>query len=137
MKTINESIVVDSNVFISSILFKNSVPNRAVQKALAASQLLVSQSLLDEIDRVLFRSKFDRYTTAGERLEFLNFIKSSATLIPITQTIQACRDPKDNMILEVAINGNADLIITGDLDLLALSSFQSISIITPSQYLAF
>jgi predicted nucleic acid-binding protein len=52
--------------------------------------------------------------------------------VPITYIVHACRDRKDNMILEVAVNGRADLIITGDQkNLLTLGTFQTIPIITP------
>lgn len=56
--------------------------------------------------------------------------------ILIHQTVSACRDPKDNMILELAVNGKADVIVTGDQDLLTLGSFRGIPIWTPAQYLA-
>jgi predicted nucleic acid-binding protein len=46
-----------------------------------------------------------------------------------------CRDPKDDFILECAVLGNADVIVTGDKDLLALGEYEGIRIVTPRQYL--
>ncbi len=55
--------------------------------------------------------------------------------VEIIRKIKACRDPKDNKFLDAAINGQAEVIITGDKDLLILHPYQSIQIITPAQYL--
>ena len=59
-----------------------------------------------------------------------------ADRIPITRVIQVCRDPKDDKFLELAVNGAAQLIITGDADLLALHPFRRTEILTPARYLA-
>jgi predicted nucleic acid-binding protein len=56
-------------------------------------------------------------------------------LIDPSIEITVCRDPKDNMILELAVSGEADFIITGDEDLLILNPFQSIQILTPDAWL--
>ena len=61
------------------------------------------------------------------------FIRASL-LVNITETIAVCRDEKDNKFLELAVSGNANLIITGDLDLLELNPFQSIEILTPDRF---
>lgn len=56
--------------------------------------------------------------------------------MPITHAVRACRDPKDDKFLELAVNGRADLIVTGDRDLLDLNPFRDIPIIAPAEYLA-
>jgi len=61
---------------------------------------------------------------------------SAAEFIPIVQVVRGCRDPKDNKILEVALNGRADVIITGDQDLLAMNPWRGIAIVSPRDYLA-
>ncbi|WP_228060419.1 MULTISPECIES: putative toxin-antitoxin system toxin component, PIN family [unclassified Coleofasciculus] len=58
---------------------------------------------------------------------------SSIQFVKITETIPVCRDEKDNKFLELAVSGNANIIITGDLDLLVLNPFQSIEILTPDR----
>ncbi|HXZ42806.1 MAG TPA: putative toxin-antitoxin system toxin component, PIN family [Terriglobales bacterium] len=55
--------------------------------------------------------------------------------VPIIQLVQDCQDPSDNKFLEVALNGRADLILTGDAELLALDPWREIAILTPSEYL--
>jgi putative PIN family toxin of toxin-antitoxin system len=58
-----------------------------------------------------------------------------ADRIPITRVIQVCRDPKDDKFLELAFNGTALLIITGDVNLNALHPFRGIEILSPAAYL--
>jgi uncharacterized protein len=55
--------------------------------------------------------------------------------VPIIQTVRECRDPDDDKILELALNGRADVIITGDEDLLELHPWREIAILTPVSYL--
>ena len=59
---------------------------------------------------------------------------SAPELVAITEQIVACRDPTDDKFLELAINGHADLIVSGDADLLALDPFRGIAIITPAAF---
>ena len=88
-----------------------------------------------ELADVLGRPRIDRYVTIRERQEFLRLFNRMADRIPITRVIQVCRDPKDDEVLELAVNGAAQLIITGNADLLALHPFRGIDILTPAAYL--
>ena len=88
-----------------------------------------------ELREVLFRPKFDRYVDREERLRFLAELGSAAEVVPIIQVIRECRDPKDDRFLEVALNGEADTIITGDADLLGMSPWRGIEILSPSDHL--
>lgn len=79
--------------------------------------------------------KFDRYLSSKERESFFPLLGRVAIRIAIVRPIRACRDPKDDKFLEVAINGQADAIITGDSDLLELHPFLGIPILSPKQFL--
>ena len=95
----------------------------------------MSSSVLLELEDVLFRPKFDKYVTQFERRFFLsNFLKTVA-FIEVREMIKVCRDPKDNKILALAISGKAELIITGDQDLLVLNVFQNVKIMTIQEFL--
>jgi putative PIN family toxin of toxin-antitoxin system len=128
-------VVVDTNALVSRLLMPGSVPGRAVRKAVDEAQLLVSEATLEELADVLARPKFDPYVSIADRQEFIRLLGRIAELVPITYRVQARRDPKDDKFLELAINGRADLIVTGDRDLLELHPFRQISIITPAAYL--
>ena len=91
--------------------------------------------LVHEINRILLRQKFDPYLQIDQRELFLTELVQSGMLIEITETITACRDPKDNLILELAISGQADAVITGDKDLLVLNPFRGLPILTPESFL--
>jgi uncharacterized protein len=67
-------------------------------------------------------------------LEGLHRILTSAEAVAMTERIAVCRDPADDKLLELAVNGKADAIITGDLGLLALDTFREIPIITPAAF---
>src|SRR5215472_17460650 len=130
-----DRVVIDTNALISRLLLPASIPARAVSKAVAEDQLLASDDTIMELADVLGRPKFDPYVTIRERQEFLRLFNRIADRIPITRVIQVCRDPKDDKFLELAVNGTAQLIITGDADRLALHPFRGIEILTPASYL--
>lgn len=130
-----ERLVFDTNVIVSALLFPNSKPGRAFFPALHSSTVLVSEPLMSEVRDVLIRPKFDCYITADDRASLINLLIDEITLVSITVTLSACRDPKDNHVLELAVSGAATTIITGDRDLLALNPFQGIHVITPDDYL--
>ncbi len=131
-----ERIVVDTNVLVSRLLLPESVPGRAVRKVIDVARLLLSEATLAELARVLARAKFDRYVTVAERQGFLRRLGTIAVLVPIVHTIRASRDPGDDKFLELAVNGAAQRIVTGDADLLALDPFRGIGIVTLADYLA-
>lgn len=127
--------VFDTNALVSAVLLKPSVARQAFDRALAQGQLLISQATLDELNQVLRRPEFSKYVLEEERIEFITALVREATLIEITETIEECRDPKDNKFLELAISGRAHCIVSGDNDLLALHPFRGVSILTPRQFL--
>ncbi len=131
----SQRVVVDNNVIVSRLLLPASIPGQVMRKAIATGQLLLSDALLHELAGVLACAKFDPYVTIADRQEFLRLLNRVAERVPIVYTVHACRDSKDNMVLEAAVNGQAGIIVTGDKHLLALGLFQSIPIVTPASYL--
>jgi putative PIN family toxin of toxin-antitoxin system len=134
--TPNERFVFDTNVLVSALLFAESKPAQAFFTALRRGTILTSLAALHELSDVLQRKKFDKYLTVEEREVFLEQYTQTAATIDIGETIQACRDPKDDKFLEIAANGSATCIITGDPDLLTLHPFRAIPIVSPDTFLA-
>ncbi|HET9086950.1 MAG TPA: putative toxin-antitoxin system toxin component, PIN family [Acidobacteriaceae bacterium] len=130
-----QRIVVDTNALISRLLLPHSVPGRAVTKAVDSAQLLVSEATMNELADVLSRPKFDRYISLEDRQQFLVLLGRVVEFVSILRSIRICRDPGDDKFLEAAVNGSADLIVTGDADLLILHPFLTIPIVTPNAYL--
>ncbi len=133
MKT--KRFVIDTNVIISALIFSQSTTMQAFKEARQNGLILISAEILAELIDVLSRKKFDRYLSREIREDFLASLARETELITINETIDICRDPKDNKFLELAISGNATHIITGDKDLLELHPFRDILIVTPSQFL--
>ena len=130
-----ERIVVDTNALVSRLLLPDSVPARAVHKAVTEARLLVSDATLMELADVLSRAKLDPYVSIADRQQFLRLLGRISEMVPVVHTIRACRDPRDDKFLELAVNGEADIIVTGDDDLLVLNPFRDIPIVTPAAYL--
>ena len=132
---VSRRLVVDTNVFASAIIFPRSVPRRLVDDALDQGVVLFSDVTMSELTEVLSRSKFARYVSRRERELFLAQIGSAAEFVPIIRLVRECRDPKNDKFLEVALNGRADVIITGDADLLSLNPWKEIAILSPADFL--
>jgi putative PIN family toxin of toxin-antitoxin system len=129
-------VVVDTNLLVSRLLAPGSLPAQAVRRAVESGLLLMSEATAAELADVLARPKFDAYVTVADRQQYLRLLLRIAAMVPILHRVRACRDPADDKFLEVAANGEASLMITGDGDLLALRSFRGIPILTPARYLA-
>jgi putative PIN family toxin of toxin-antitoxin system len=126
--------VFDTNTIVSALLFRQSIPRQAFDKAFKDGTILQSVASAEELTSVLNRDKFDKYVTVSERTVFLISFVRKALAIETTTEITDCRDPKDNKFLALAIDGQADAIITGDDDLLVLHPFRGIPILTPREF---
>ena len=131
-----ERVVIDTNVLISSLFLTTSTPTQAVDKAVTKAQLVATTETLRELIGKLHSPKFDRYVRRERRDALLERVASLVEIIEVVQSIRASRDPKDDKFLEAAVNGRADVIVTGDKDLLDLNPFRGIAIVTPAAYLA-
>ncbi len=127
--------VVDTNVIISAALFERSTPYRVVELLLSEGHFLVSAETIAELERQLRRPKFDRYTSWDDREALIEVIQAKTVEVRVTERITACRDPKDDKFLDVAVAGEADALITGDADLLVLHPFRGIPILRPADFL--
>jgi putative PIN family toxin of toxin-antitoxin system len=129
-------VVLDTNALVSRLLVPQSLPARAVRLAIASGQVLASDATLTELADVLGRRKFDPYVTVADRQQFLRLLGRVVERVPIVHVVRACRDPKDDTFLELAVNGQAEVIVTGDRDLLALHPFRGIPVLTPAAFVA-
>lgn len=127
--------VFDTNVLVSALLLSDSKPRRALDLASLKGEVLLSLATLAEIHEVLSRKRFRRYVDEEDVRRFLAALARTAQWIEVNVSIVACRDPKDNKFLEIAVSGQATHIVTGDSDLLVLNPFQGIHIIPPHKFL--
>ncbi len=127
-------VVLDTNVWISALLFSSpdSIPVRALQRAVREDVLATSPELREETYRILT----EKFLWTQDRADVLldRFLARSFT-VRLTHTTTICRDPKDNMFLECAALAKADFLVAGDKDLLVLGSHAGTRIITPLEYI--
>ena len=128
-------VVVDTNVLVSRLILPDSLSAQALRRAELKARLLLSEATMYELADVLSRPKFDRYVSLENRKSFIQRLGQIAEFVPIIQVVRECRDPKDDKFLEVALNGRADVVITGDADLLVMHPWRGIAIISPADYL--
>lgn len=131
--------VLDTNVLLSGLLWRGPSYALLEQVRNGAVTFISSPELLAELAEVLARPKFDAILSrsATSRESMLVQIRMLAEVIdppPLAQPV--CRDPDDDAVLALARAAQADVIVSGDDDLLSLTSFESIPIVNPAQALA-
>ncbi len=131
-----ERVVLDTNVLISAVLSPLGKPFACLSWVLDNATLIVSRELLDEVETRLARPKFNKYVDDSRRRAFVADLALSAVQVELSGMLRVCRDPDDDKLLEMAVVGRADCLVTGDHDLLILDLFQRIPILTPAGFLA-
>ena len=127
--------VLDTNVLFSALLSSAGKPFACLSWVLDNATLLASRDLLLELDTRLARPKFEKYVNESRRSAFVADLRLVAVQVEVGGTLKACRDPDDDKLLEIAIIGKADCIVTGDQDLLVLDPFRGVRILTPAAFL--
>jgi uncharacterized protein len=128
-------VVVDTNLFVSALLLPQSASARALNRALEDAVVVVSRETLEELAAVLARPQFNRYVTAEERTQYFELLAGVVRLINVSHPVTACRNPKDDKFLSLALAAEATCLITGDRDLLDLDPYHGVKIITPALFL--
>ena len=129
-----ERVVLDSNIVISAVLTEGR-PSQALRWVLRHAVLVFSDATFEELAHRLLKPKFDRYVGLERRSELLADLKAVADWTTISGALQASRDPDDDKVLETALASEADCIVTGDGDLLALDPFEGVRILTAQSFL--
>ena len=128
---IKYKVVIDTNVFISGILYGGN----AEAILTLVRDRIVSLVISPETSVELFR-KLHQFSVEDEIVEDLDILLDTHTIKVIpNRKIQSSRDPKDNMFLDAAIAGHADYLISGDKDLLVLKKIESTAIVSPKNFL--
>ncbi len=130
-----ERVVLDTNVLVSRLIKPSSGAGQAVSLAFRRHLVLTSEALLFEIVDVLSRPKFASTIEVPAARALIRALAGATERIAISTDVDVCRDPKDNHVLALALDGMASVVITGDSDLLALHPFRGIPIVTPRHFL--
>jgi putative PIN family toxin of toxin-antitoxin system len=131
--------VVDTGVLVSALIQRKGTPGE-VLRALRDGRftLIYTTPIIVEIIDVLGRDPFRmKYHIQPEDITALvNLIRLRGELVNPDRAVTVCRDPKDDKFLEAALAGKADVIVSGDADLLVLNPFEDIPILRPAEFLA-
>ncbi len=132
MKT--TKIILDTNLWISFLISNkyNELDNFLFSHQV---QLIFSDELLEEFLTVIEKPKLKKYFPAQKVTQLLQLFDFYGKLIPVTKNIKLCRDAKDDFLLNLAAEGAADYLVTGDKDLLVLKKIKTTHIITWNELL--
>ena len=131
-------VVLDTNTLISAIVWRGEA-NKIIEVALNKKiEIIITKEILAEVIDVLNRERFDDFIeNKKEKIEdLIRVILSFSTLIETKTKIELIKeDPKDNIILEAALDGKTSYIISYDRHLLNMIEFNKIKIMTPTDFL--
>ena len=135
-------VVLDTNVFVSALLIPDSPPARILEMILTGTvELVMSPGIIQEVAMVFTYDKVKKslqkhgVTEEDVAEAFFNLLKI-ATITPGSKiTPGASADPADDMVLACALEGQAEVIISGDKDLLQLASYEGVNIVSPATFL--
>jgi putative PIN family toxin of toxin-antitoxin system len=125
----SKKVILDTNLWISFLITKDfSFIDNFLEKG--KLELVFSEELMHEFITVASRPKFQKYFSDKDIKELLRLIGNYGILIKVTSEIDLCRDIKDNFLLNLAIDSNADYLVTGDQDLLGIKEIEKTEILT-------
>jgi putative PIN family toxin of toxin-antitoxin system len=127
-------LVLDTNVLVSAILSPASISAKILNWGEDNGVILYSTATLTEVLSVLGRSKFSKYIDHDDIDGLSIRIKTVWLFVEILNQVQLCRDPKDDKFIDLALNGEASHLITGDSDLLVLNPIQNTLVIKPRTF---
>lgn len=133
-----QRVVLDTNVLLSRLISRDGTAGKAFDHAFRLCTLLMAAETIAELAAKLASPKIARYATETERQEFLSAVCHRAEIVELVTVVDASTDPKDNMILALAVEGRADCIVSGDKKhLQVLGTFEGIPIMSPTAFLDF
>jgi putative PIN family toxin of toxin-antitoxin system len=134
MQNKTSRIIIDTNLWVSFLITKDFT--KLDEIIFSRKGILVfSQELLEEFLAVAKRPKFRRFFSPSDIEDILETIDECADFVNVTTTVEVCRNPKDNFLLSLSVDGKADYLLTGDKDLLDLNKFKETTITTISEFL--
>lgn len=127
-------IIIDTNLWISFLIGLKASP--AIWQILTdgSVEIVMTEILEKEIMTVVSRPKFLRYFAPEACQHLLSFLRLRSTNYQITDIPARCRDPKDDYLLELAHISAADILVTGDKDLIDMKRFETCRIMTLSEF---
>jgi putative PIN family toxin of toxin-antitoxin system len=131
--TTRKRVVFDTNILVSALVFPGGQGEAALRRIIEQTdQLVLSRPIIDELLDVL-AGKFAR--DAEELAHVAVFVTELSMVVAPKRRLRVVKDDPDNRILECAVAGRAQVIVTGDKALLALKSYEKVRILSLREYL--
>ena len=121
-------LIIDANIWISALLTHSS-RHRIETIFDLEYHLIVSEDLFVDLENAIHKPYPAKRIVREEYDKLIAKLRTVAELIDVHSVVEICRDPKDNFLLALAKDGNADYLITGDDDLLVLEAFEKTKIV--------
>jgi len=129
-------VVLDTNVLVSALISDGKSRELLKMGIVKQYAIVISDLILKELALVLSRPKFK--TSQDEVQRVIVALMRTAEVVNVTSKLKAVKeDPKDDMIVDTAYDGNANMIVTGDSHLLALNEYREIKIVTVEKMIAY
>jgi hypothetical protein len=129
----NIKVIFDTNVWISFLIGKRL---HIIQDYIldGSITIVITEQLLTEIKEVALRPKLKKYFPQNKVTELIEFLEIIGLKKEIRSSVNLCKDPKDNFLLDLIESSNAHVLVTGDKELIKLNPFKTAQIITPKQF---
>lgn len=130
------TITVDTNILVSALIAKGK-PRRLIKEIEQKNvNLVLSDSIILELEIVLEREKFRKYVTLNAARNYVDEVKSLSKIVKIKSKFKVIKeDPDDDLVINTAYDGKADYVVSGDKHLLNLKNFKGVKIVTVSEML--
>jgi len=128
-------LVVDANAWVSSLLSPRFYERLKIVFDVRY-RLIVSEELFEDLASGISKPHLVKRIIREDYESIVSLLRRSAELVDVRSVVDACRDPKDNFLLALAKDGNADYLITGDGDLLSMEKFENTKIVKISEFIA-
>lgn len=131
--------IVDTNILIRAVIMPSGTVGPVITRLRDGDYTLVySAPLIDELLEKLTLPRIrEKYHLNDQDIDdLLALIALRGELVTPTRKVKICRDPQDDMFIEAALAGNAEVVVTGDEDLLTVKEFETVRFITPRAFLA-
>ena len=127
-------IVFDTSTPVGAVLKPQSIPAKALSWGWEVAEIAVSAETLEELRLVVARERLDAYRERAARQTFVELYQAMTVLVPVGETVVACRDPRDDKFLSLAVSAGASLLVSSDDDLPSLARYQGVTILRPKAF---
>jgi putative PIN family toxin of toxin-antitoxin system len=128
-------VVVDTNILVSFAIRPSHDFERLFDYLAARATTLISDETIAELFMVLNRDAFRSYISRDNVIDYVEWYAGISESVVVTEQVAACRDPRDDKFLSLAIAGKADCIVSGDKDLLEMIDYKEIPIYRAAKFL--